>query len=314
LIFGQLEVTQQPHQSFVQTVNMDHLREDLIYLYFHLGLSNKEILACLAHGHGIVISIRTLKRITSRLQLYRRKNHSDILEVALFILKQCEGQEQFFGYRWLHAKCIEQGLTVSQDTVRFLQSFIDPEGVSLRKRKRLRRRKYVNYGPNAVWHIDGNDKLKPFGIGIHGCIDGFSRNIIWIHAYRTNNNPQIIAGYFIEAVKNRNGCPQRIRADAGTENRHIEQIQIFLRSSHNDQYAGETSFLYGSSTHNQRIEWWWGLLRRQGLQYWMNLFHQLKCDGYFSGDFLDKALIQFCFSDMIQVNSVLILLTAHTIA
>ncbi len=28
-------------------------------------------------------------------------------------------------------------------------------------------------GPNQVWHIDGYDKLTPFGLSIHGCIDGY---------------------------------------------------------------------------------------------------------------------------------------------
>ena len=27
-------------------------------------------------------------------------------------------------------------------------------------------------GPNQAWHCDGYDKLKPFGLAIHGCIDG----------------------------------------------------------------------------------------------------------------------------------------------
>ena len=27
-------------------------------------------------------------------------------------------------------------------------------------------------GPNWCWHIDGYDKLKPFGFPIHACIDG----------------------------------------------------------------------------------------------------------------------------------------------
>ena len=29
-----------------------------------------------------------------------------------------------------------------------------------------------NKGPNYIWHIDGYDKLSPFGLTIHGCIDG----------------------------------------------------------------------------------------------------------------------------------------------
>lgn len=28
-------------------------------------------------------------------------------------------------------------------------------------------------GPNYVWHLDGYDKLKPYGFAIHACIDGF---------------------------------------------------------------------------------------------------------------------------------------------
>jgi len=28
-------------------------------------------------------------------------------------------------------------------------------------------------GPNYLWHVDGYDKLKPFGMAISGCIDGF---------------------------------------------------------------------------------------------------------------------------------------------
>lgn len=49
---------------------------------------------------------------------------------------------------------------------------MDPEGVELRSRHRLQRRVYVSQGPNFVIHIDGYDKLKPYGFPIHGAIDG----------------------------------------------------------------------------------------------------------------------------------------------
>ena len=32
-------------------------------------------------------------------------------------------------------------------------------------------------GPNNTWHPAGNDKLKPYGFPIHGCMDGFSRKV-----------------------------------------------------------------------------------------------------------------------------------------
>ncbi|KAL7373453.1 hypothetical protein ABVT39_007148 [Epinephelus coioides] len=73
-------------------------------------------------------------------------------------------------------------------------------------------------------------------------------------------------------------------------------MQLFLRRNHSDHYAGEGSFIYGCSTSNQRIESWWGVLRKQSVQFWMDIFQTLKDDG----DFLDKNLIQFCFLNLIQ--------------
>ena len=28
-------------------------------------------------------------------------------------------------------------------------------------------------GPNYIWHVDAYDKLKPYGMSISGCIDGY---------------------------------------------------------------------------------------------------------------------------------------------
>ena len=49
---------------------------------------------------------------------------------------------------------------------------MDPLGTGRRKQRRLQRRVYRNKGPNYVWHVDGYDKLRPYGFEIHGCIDG----------------------------------------------------------------------------------------------------------------------------------------------
>lgn len=173
----------------------------------------------------------------------------------------------------------------------------------------MRRRIYGNKGPNFVWHVDGNDKLKRFGIAIHGCIDGYSRHLIWLKAGRTNNDPLVIANYYLAAVEDVGGCPAKIRADKGTENTVIEQLQIFFRRNHNDINAGEKSFVYGSSNHNQRIEWFWGLLRKECLQFWIDLFQMIKEDlDSFSGDWLDKELVRFCFCGLIQVSQNMVLL------
>ena len=74
---------------------------------------------------------------------------------------------------------------------------MDP-GVNAQSRHRMRRRVYTAKGPDYLWHIDGYDKLKPFGFCMHGAIDGYSRRVLWLEVANTNNDPEIIGSYFIE--------------------------------------------------------------------------------------------------------------------
>ena len=155
-----------------------------VEFYHHLGLNQDEILSYLVELDHIVISKRTLKRVLSSAQLFRRKQYSDLLEVALFIEGKMETSDKLHGYKLMHLKCIQSGYTVTQETVRLLLQIIDPLGVQLRSRGKLRRRIYTNPGPDFMWHIDSYDKLKPYGICINGCIDGYSRYIIWLEAFK----------------------------------------------------------------------------------------------------------------------------------
>ena len=154
------------------------------------------------------------------------------------------------------------GVPVKRDTVMEILRELDPEGVAARKKKSLKRRKYSVPGPDHLWHIDGYDKLKPFGFSIHGCIDGFSRRRIWLEIGTSNKQPEVVAYFFIQAVKQLRGVPTRIRSDDGTENSITESIQISLRTSHSDEYQGLGSFLIGPSTANQRIESLWSQFRK----------------------------------------------------
>ena len=274
---------------------------ELLKLYFHLGLHYKEIVWILAHNHGIIISLRHLKRKLRELGLYRRKQWTNYCEVVAFLKKELQASGQLHGYRMMHAKCISNGLEVRKEDVRLILSLLDPAGVQSRQRGRLRRRAYYAKGPNYIWHIDGYDKLKPFGFCISGCIDGYSRNIIWLCAYYTNNDPKVIGGYFMEAVTKFGGCPTLLRGDLGTENCIVKDFQKFLRRNRETDEPTEHAYLEGKSVHNQRIEQWWGHLRKECLDFWIVLFKRLKNDGHFSGNFLDTNVLQFCFMSIIQV-------------
>jgi len=124
-----------------------------------------------------------------------------------------------------------------------------------------------------------------------------------MEANYTSSDPLFIAGYYIKSVIRLNGCPCRVRADFGTENTTVKDFQTFLRRNHPDGLANDRSFVYGQSIANQRIEAWWSILRKECAQYWMNIFSELKDDGNFSGNFMDKSIIQLCFIPLIQVLS-----------
>ena len=164
----------------------------------------------------------------------------------------------------------------------------------MRLKKRLRRRQYFAKGPDFLWHLDSYDKLKRYGLCINGCIDGFSRNIIWLNAYNTSSNSRVIAGYYMESVSMRKGCPSFVRGDKGTENGHVAAMQNFL--------TDKNSFIYGRSTGNQRIEMFWKHLRNECCQLWIDSLGVVADDGLFDGGFVDKNLIQFCCLDLLQVQ------------
>ena len=151
---------------------------------------------------------------------------------------------------------------------------------------------YLSSGPSHVWHMDGYDKLKPYGMAIHGCIDGYSRKLMWlkvrvlfpvvlhdvtfylqhrllyiIQASYSNNDPKIVAQYFVQCVKECGHSPKLLRTDCGTENGLSAGIQALFHDS-------DTAHAYGKSTSNQRIEALWSKLRPAVLG-WIEYFKDL---------------------------------------
>ena len=165
---------------------------ELITSYFQQGITNLEMLEFLKL-HGIEMSLSTLKRRLYRLEVRRRlPPHEQISQETIepIIEHELAGSKCNVGYRkmWKHITT-KYGVSVKREMVRKCLLKLDPEGVDSRRNRRLRRRAYSSLGPNHIWHIDGHDKLKPFGFSVHGCIDGFSRRLIWLEVGPTNKNP-----------------------------------------------------------------------------------------------------------------------------
>lgn len=276
--------------------------EQLIRLYFDLGMSYNNILSALLRRHGILISRKRLLQVLKDNRLGRRRNFADLDSVFDFVQQQLQGSGKMHGYRWMFTKCRESGLKAKKEDVRMILAELDPEGSASRQKRRLYRRQYFSKGPNYIWHIDSYDKLKPFGVCINGCIDGYSRKLVWLNAYKTSSDPRIIAGYYVEATEMLGSCPRLVRTDRGTENCILGELHRHLRAHHTDSLSGEQSYITGASTANQRIESWWGILRKEGMEFWIQLLGELRDEGLFDGGFLDKAILQLCVMGMIQVK------------
>ena len=112
----------------------------------------------------------------------------------------------------------------------------------------MSRRVYFVPWPNSLWHLDGHHSLIRWGFIIHGCIDGYSRRIIFLHC-STNNLASTVLGLFESAVERDGGLwPSPVRVDYGVKNTAVCDAMVAVRGE------GRGSFIAGSSTRNQRIE------------------------------------------------------------
>lgn len=140
--------------------------------------------------------------------LYRRGNYSPFPEVRRAILSELRIRIRTIVWISDHVEQ-KHNLRVKRDVVMRLLRQLNPQRIALRTRRRFTRRTYHSMGPNYIWHVDGYDKLKPFGLALSGCIDGFSRRLMWLVCGATNNNPAVIAHNYINCVKSLGVIPMR---------------------------------------------------------------------------------------------------------
>ena len=245
--------------------------------------------------HRIKIITRHLNRLPRQCNLKLRGNHSDINTVITFIQDELNGSSLCFGCRYMLQKLRSSGLTADKETVRLKLKSLDPVGVDKRKRRKLTRREYHSFGPSHTWHIHGYDKLKPFGIAIHGAIDGYSRRILWLKL-SSSNKPKVIANYYLCCIKELNLIPHVVRGNHGTENVIVCGIQQFLRRNHTDSQSKDKSFIYGHSTANQCIESWWSQLFKSMTSWWITFFKDMVINGLFDISLnFHLQCLRFCF-------------------
>jgi hypothetical protein len=155
------------------------------------------------------------------------------------------------------------------------------------RRKRVKR---WFAGPNIVWSVDGHAKVEFVGIEIYGCIDCFSRKIIWLYVGVSSRTEVSVVRQYLDVVQATGFTPEIIRSDRGVETPMLADAHFALRIENDPLRDRERSrrqpyrnhaadgegqlgltgcYYYGTSTRNLFIEEWWGQLLKAQLKDWI---------------------------------------------
>ena len=126
---------------------------------------------------------------------------------------------------------------------------------------------------------------------VHGCIDGFSRLIVYL-ACSTDNKSATVLDLFKEGVQ-KWGLPSRVRGDMGVENRDVARFML----NHQARGTGRGSYMTGRSIHNSRIERLWRDVYQAVVSLFYDLFNMMEAEGLLDPD---NELHMFCLHAIYQ--------------
>ena len=111
---------------------------------------------------------------------------------------------------------------------------------------------------------------------VHGCIDGYSRKIIYLHCANNNRSDTVLA-LFMNGI--RESCLPCVRADQGGENVLVARFML-----EHPLRAGKTGFMASRNVHNQCIECLWRDVIQQCIVLYYCLFYYMESIGLLNVD------------------------------
>lgn len=124
--------------------------------------------------------------------------------------------------------------------------------------------------------MDGFHKLIKWRFVIHGCIDGFSRTIVFLECV-TNNKAHTVLVHFLNSIQEFR-VPLRIRSDHGMENIEVARWMLYHHG------VDKNPFITGRSVHNQRIERLWVDVKNYVAIHFIDLFNYMEQEEFLDPD------------------------------
>ncbi|XP_054606590.2 uncharacterized protein [Nothobranchius furzeri] len=229
----------------------------------------------------LCVSVRTIKRRLKEHGLSVQQTFSDITSAELQAIVSAHlDTNPNSGYRMVNGYLRTMGIRVSESRLRETMQTVDPFGNLLRGLclNPIQRRSYSVPAPLSLWHLDGYHKLIRWRIVIHGCIDGFSRKIMYLQA-SNNNKASTVHQAFLGAVQ-QFGLPLCVRSDKGGENVTVARCML----EHPLRGPESRCFITGRSVHNQRIERLWRDLWQSVVCNYHAVFQYMETTGALDSD------------------------------
>lgn len=254
-------------------------------------------------------SLATLDRRLRHFGIHYIDYDTPLTVVADAVQKELEGPGRLLGYRAMNQKLrTEHNVQVPRHLVYNMIAELDPEGLearSLQRKKKKPKGQFTSEGPLWVASLDGHDKLcgyqnSTFPLGVYGCIDTFSRKILFLFVCHSNSNPLVVGKMYLQYLFEAGMLPRNLRVDRGTETGKMATIHVYLLNKHEDMNDPTDAIIYGPSTSNKIERWWRELHERLEKFFKEQLTILLRGREYDPHSALDRQLLAYVFIPVVQ--------------
>ena len=234
---------------------------------------------------------------------------TSLQQVSAAVQRELEGPGKLLGYRAMHHKLrTHHGIRVPRHLVHSMMADLDPDGLdarNLQKRPKRKKKPFESDGPLSLVSLDGHDKLCgyqnwTFPLAVYGCLDTFSRKILFLFVSHSNSDPLIIGNKYLAYLTETQILPKTLRLDRGTETGKMASIHVFLRDKIGDLEDAMNSIVFGPSTTNKIERWWRDLHERLEKYFKHQLSELLSNRQYDPHNMSDRKLLYYVYKPIIE--------------